>query len=178
MQKKSIIEHLPLIIGIALPLLFIAIAISISSLSVSAIKPAHDFIYAQDSGLSYGGNFMYDYSVSGSTIVREQMIDSSQLPHERVVREAPQLFLYDIETNTTKEISFDEAKALMLAAGPSSPDGYMVDFRYQGSFGFFGGGGSESGYFITKGDAGKRLPGLSGMRGYGDLRVIGWVVSQ
>jgi hypothetical protein len=143
-------KNLPLITGIALPIIFIA-AISIVVFASSlSIRPQHDFIYSLSS-LDY-----YHQDAASTT-----------------------LYLYDLRTNSSHQIASSDVSTYALDPGPSSPDGYTVQYEYNndGLFDLFGSGGNDSGYFIEKGGAGKKLTGMAGTGTYyqGDFKLVGWV---
>lgn len=174
-------KHLPLIIGIALPIVFIIIISLVIWLPSLSIQPAHNFIYSAE-GPSYGnyGPYRNSYKVvSGRlTLVPHQVQKGVNYEYKA---DAPTLFLYDVKNNTVHQIEFAEAERYILDPGPSSPDGYIVSYNYNhdGIFELFGSNNSNSGYTISKGNARRPLVGLqSGRYGYGslsDFQFIGWI---
>ena len=177
MSKASFIRNLPLLLGIVLPLAFVVVVMLMAYVPGLSVRPAHDFVYTQATDTMYQTAYRSEYQiVDGSIELRAVEVNESDRMG-LVIEDAPRLFLYDIEEDTSREITLADAKALNLVAGPSSPDGYIVDYKYGGSFGLFGGDGNSAGFFISKDGAGKRLPALSA-NGYWqerNLRVIGWV---
>jgi hypothetical protein len=192
-----------LIIGIVLPFLFIAIllivAVVVPSLST---KPSHDFLYVTDGYDNY--NYPAPYQqyknkyvvVDGRLALQPLMtftapavpapaaptpvpgMNSSQpnMPASTTMADAPILFLYNILTDSSHEISFADADKLALDPGPTSPDGYTVQYKYgnDGVFGLFGGDNSQ-GFFISKGNAGKRLTGLGEDVYSNNFQLVGWI---
>ena len=174
-MKKS---HLPLIVGILLPIIFIiivSIAIFVPSLSVD---PQHDFVYsAENSYYSYSNEYRNTYKVVNGRIALEPMPYRENMIYKG---DMPDLYRYNIRTFTTHKISLEEAKSLNLDPGPSSPDGYSVAYEYghSGIFELFGSNSEDDGYFISKGRGKKKLPGLP-VDGYyrnpGSFKFIGWI---
>lgn len=183
-------KHLPLVVAIALPIVFIGILAAAIMLPSMRMNPQHDFVYVDHSDMD---KFSYEpiyfrnkYAVEGEKIVRVPLevpqraqADSLAIPSGYRYEDAPTLYYYSIRENTSREISFEEAQVLTVAAGPSSPDGYNVSFEYSsdGIFELFG-SGSDSGYVISKGAARKSLTGMSvDQNGYGgyNFELIGWV---
>lgn len=170
MQQNTVLKHLPLLIGILLPLIFVGVAVSMSVVATNKIQPAHDFIYVTDQ-VPYSG-YANEYVVQNDRIV---LVSTPVLEgREGARRDAPTLYRYNVRENTTTALSEADIKALSVTPGPSSPDGYVVDHRYGGSFGIFG-GGDESGFYVSKEGAGKRLPALTNARGSYGFSVIGWI---
>jgi hypothetical protein len=91
---------------------------------------------------------------------------------------APKLYVYDITTNTVKQITLEEAQQYVVDPGPSSPDGYQVQYNYNsnGIFDLFAGGSRRSGYVISKGSTSKSLPGMTSDSYYGSYSFIGWII--
>ncbi|MEO6536768.1 MAG: hypothetical protein ABIT47_03655 [Candidatus Paceibacterota bacterium] len=180
MKKETLLGNLPLLLGIALPILFvisISLAIYLPTLS---IKPAHDFLYTQDSrsGYSYNG-YQNEYHIESGKVTLVPSEARTLGANESPRPSAPRLYYYNTSTNAAREISYEEAQALSVISGPTSPDGYLVEYRYNSSgiFDLFGGNGDGSGYYVTKGGAGKKLPALSaGTDSYrGNVAIIGWI---
>ena len=89
--------------------------------------------------------------------------------------------MYDIKNNSSHQITLEEASKYSLDPGPSSPDGYNVDYNYghNGIFEIFGSNKNNNNYYISKGKAKKILIGLSFNQSYyynnGAFNLIGWV---
>jgi hypothetical protein len=168
------IKNPALAVGIALPLVFIA-AISIVVFTPSlSIKPVYNFIYTTDDS-PYGQGYQNTYTINdGHIAVTPVPVEKGQTPKA----DMPQLYLYDVQSDTAHQISFDQAAALDVDPGPSSPDGYTVQYESSndGIFQLFGSDDSSQGYFISKGNGRKKLNGLAGNGYYQqDFNLIGWV---
>lgn len=181
MKKETLIRNLPLVLGIVLPFLFVITVSLMAYLPALGIRPAHDFLYTQETqpGYMYSYQYQNEYRIEDGRVllVPSEAYVPSRDERPRVL--APQLYYYDSETGAAREISYEEARTFPVVAGPTSPDGYLIEYRVNsnGVFGLFGGSDNGSGYYVTKGGAGKELPALSaGARGYRDnVAIIGWV---
>lgn len=181
-------KHLPLIVAIALPIIFIgilAIAILVPSMRMN---PQHDFVYVdkyeRDANPYMVVTYKNDYVLKDGKIelypLNTPFDELSGIPKEsREYRDAPKLYYYSVAENTSREISFADAQGLSLVPGPSSPDGYTVKYEYN-SDGVFELFGSDSGseYVITKGAARKTLTGMpfdANYYGGYEFILLGWV---
>lgn len=170
-------KNLPLLIGIALPLIFIIIVAFVIFTPSFFIKPEHNFIYTtENSYYSYNQQYDNSFRVEDNRIVLEKRI----VPQNVISKgEMPLLYIYDVKANSIRQISFEDAKDLVVDIGPSSPDGYTVSYEYghSGIFELFGSDNNNRGYFMSKGSGKKRLPGLTDDRYYGSnaFTLIGWV---
>jgi hypothetical protein len=180
-------KNLPLVVGIALPVVFVIVISIVLFVPSFFIKPQHDFLYTTDEReyyYNYNPEYQNTYEVeNGSIVVVPNTVNSnsnsnsdSDIP---LKGETPTLYRYDIETNTSHQITLEEAKNLSLDPGPSSPDGYAVSYHYghDGIFELFGSDNDNNGHYISKGNARKRLATLSGdtYRSYGYFKLIGWI---
>lgn len=171
------IKHFPLIVGISLPLIFIFI-ISIVIFGPSLfVKPQHNFLYTTE-GTYYGYNQGYQntYKVENQRITLDPIA-----PRENEIQPqvAPTLYLYNVTTNSSHQITLQEAQGYTIDAGPSSPDGYTVAYEYShdGIFELFGSNGNDSGYFIFKDNGRKKLNGIVGNQRWDNegFKLIGWI---
>ncbi len=171
-------KNLPLIIGIALPILFIIVISVVIFVPSLYVKPAHDFIYTTTDRYVYNQLPTYAYAVQSGKIALDP-IQRSPSTNQNITytTDMPTLYRYDTKNNTIHTITFEEAKAFMLDAGPSSPDGYIVGYEYNhdGIFELFGSGNDNRGYYISKGNAKKKLPGITSDIYSNNLKLIGWI---
>jgi hypothetical protein len=172
-------QHLPLIVGIALPIVFIIIMALVIYLPNISITPAYNFIYSDESGYDYGySQYQWSYSVQNKKIVvSENIIKNSNIAYKA---DYPKLYLYDVHNNTSHEISIDEASKYAVDPGPSSPDGYTIKYEYSnnGIFDLFGSSYGDSGYYIEHENGKKRLAGVQSTDRYSSpyyFKLIGWV---
>ncbi len=171
-------KNLPLIIGIALPLVFVLIISLVIFLPSLSVKPQYNFIYTTNDYYSYNQAYKNTFAIENNHIVLQPV---SIRAGETYVGTMPTLYLYDVKANNSHQISFDEAKNLTLDAGPSSPDGYTIKYQYnnEGIFELFGSNGNnDRGYFVTKNNGAKKLTGFPATDYYwsdGSLKFIGWI---
>lgn len=172
-------KHLPLIVGISLPIIFI-LAISIIILVPSfLIQPHYNFLYSiDDNSHSYNQQYRNTYAVKDGHLTSEVIPVQSNHTYKG---DTPPLYMYDVKTNSSHQVSFDEVKAYTIDPGPSSPDGYIVRYEYGngGIFGLLSGGNNDSNaYFIEKDSGKKKLSGMTNVDRYsyqGDFKLIGWI---
>ncbi len=174
-------KHLPLIIGVALPVLFIIIISLVIFTPSLSVKPQHNFIYTTENPAYYSYNETYKntYRVEGEKIVQVPIVYPAENPRLQDVKDAATLYLYDVKANTSHQITLEEAAKYVVDPGPSSPDGYSVEYTYghDGIFEIFGSNNSNDGYFISNGKGKKRLGGITNYRYYGsgNFRLIAWI---
>lgn len=177
MKTTSVLRNLPLVLGIALPLVFILVVLLMAYIPQRALHPAHDFLYTSNTQ-PYLHAYKNAYHVEKGKLALEPVETNTDMKGV-TVDAMPPLYRYDVQTGVVTEVSYEAAQSLTLTSGPTSPDGYFVDYRYNSSglFDLFGGDGNSSGYYLTKGGAGKALPALSasGYRYNDAVQVIGWV---
>src|ERR1035437_6083899 len=177
------IKNLPLLVGIALPILFILIISIVVFTPSFFIKPQFNFLYSSADQNSYS----YYQGYRSSFVVNDGQLSLNAFPDQRngvkveYKADMPPLYLYDVKTDSSHQISFSEAQKYNLDPGPSSPDGYTVKYEYnsEGIFGIFGSSGNNAGYFFEKDGGKKKINGLSNAgNGYyyssGSMGIIGW----
>lgn len=169
-------KNLPLIIGLALPVLFIIIIAVVVYLPTNFVNPKHNFIYKEQSYDSFRNDVVIvgdKLTLAPTNIAEKAMVADPYY----VVKDYPKLYMYDFSKSASYEITLEEAKELSVVKGPSSPDGYSIERNnnHSGIFEIFGSYEDNSGYFITSPDGSKRK--LTGIQGeyYYDLNIIGWV---
>lgn len=171
-------EDFALIIGLALPVIFmiiLAIAIYLPNLSV---KPQHNFIYTLPQ-YSYHKEYQMEYFITDNHIAQKQAIVLSQNNNAVILPGGPDLYFYDVHKDTSHQLTYKEAEQYTLVPGPSSPDGYTVTYNYShgGIFELFGSGSDKSGMYISSGKGSKKLTGIQNTRyyNYSNINIIGWV---
>jgi hypothetical protein len=169
-----------LIVGIALPIVFILVLVAVILIPSLSIKPKYDFLYSLSNYNSYNELYKNNYQVDGGKLSLQPVTVESNPGPGTVIQDAPQIFMYDVKTNTTHQVTFADAQKLTLDPGPASSDGYTVNYQYGngGVLDLFGGDDNTYGYYVSKGNAAKRLTGLpSNSYGYnnGGFVFIGWI---
>jgi hypothetical protein len=174
MNKKN----LPLILGIAIPLLMIAfVAVSVY-LPVFLTKPQHDFIYS--AGDEYGSG--YTYRVESGKLIRTSIPYQPAEPKSRiptVTLSMLKFYYYDVSEDTNTEISFEKAQEHGLDENYTSPDGFEIVYgnATRGAFPFFFGGNSDYNTRYIRGHnyAKKLNLNLTSQDYYDEFRFLGWV---
>lgn len=174
------IKNLPLIVGISLPILLIAIVSLVIFIPSLSVKPQYSFIYVANDGF-----YDYDQFYKNTYVVENEHIELKPVPVQKDVifkvrGDAPTLYFYDVKNNTSRKITFEEAQEYLVDAGPSSPDGYTVTYRYRtdGIFDLFGSRGNNGNYIISKGRGSKKLTSVmfTDQNYYQqNLTLVGWV---
>ncbi len=172
-------KNIPLIIGIALPIIFIVVISAVIFLPSLFVAPAHNFLYSTDETVYYNSETRYKntYQVIDGRII---LVPASLTPNAIIKGDMPPLYLYDVKAGASHEITFADTQRYALDPGPSSPDGYTLSYQYvnDGMFDLLGSNGNQNGYYVSKGNARKRLDGLTTVtNGYyqGDFSLVGWV---
>lgn len=168
------IKNPPLLIGILLPIVMIAVISIVIFLPKAFIDPQHDFIYASDAYYDYG-RYEYEYVVEQDRVaLKKHVTRDTVVPKEY----APDLYIYDIETDSSKKVSLEEVQAYTIDSQATSPDGYIVRYAYSnnGIFDIFGSSDSQSGFVIEKDGTAKKLKGMSRDMYYNNnFKFIGWI---
>src|SRR3989344_2326446 len=127
-------KNLPLIIGIALPFIFIIIIAAVVYLPNAFINPEHDFIYTAGDGYYYEhGNVVYKNVISlenGKIILQPVVLSTTNNNTNRVIKDHPPIYRYDVKNSSAREITLAEAQQLGLDPGPTAPDGYSISYKY------------------------------------------------
>jgi len=172
-------KNLPLIVGIALPLLFVGILVAVVSMPPLFVNPQHDFLYTMSgSPYSYAVAYKNSYTlVDGEVTLQPVVIPPNY--NTATLQNAPILYRYEVKDGSAHTISLSDAQSLKLDPGPTSPDGYTVSYNYgnNGIFGLFGGNTSDNGYYISNGHSSKKLTSLTTSDYYSgaNFQLIGWV---
>lgn len=156
-------------------LLFFSVPIAIVLIVIGFIyvprmmaNPQYDFVYSVCSEYYC----RYSYSIDSSGMVTQQA-KSNYLDYDGV----SSLKLYDVETDSSKNVSLEEARQYRLNSSSRSKDGYVLTHESSGGGGFlFWGGDSENGWYLKKGIA-KQKVGLSTGNYYylENVKFLGWV---
>jgi hypothetical protein len=146
-SMNMIKKLLPFILAVLIPLLLLGV-VGIEIYRQNNIRPQYNFIY---SDRYYGAN---SYSVeNGKLTIKQSTFDLYSSTYSR-------LYLYDAKTNSSRQITDQEAKQLNLLADSVSPDGYTLSDSNVLDYGlfpslFFGSG--RTGVTINKGTVSKRI---------------------
>ncbi len=184
--KKNIQKNFYVILAFLIPLiLIISVALNIyfSALSVNS---SHEFIYTScmkkntDCDNSYRENYKENfYSVSNKKIIKNfeegQVVDEKEIEK----RDIPNLFIYNPENNSSREVLFEEIENLKIREQITSPEGVILlyDFdRNPGGFLLFEGGGYDYEFFLAKENKKRKINLISnGTRWEKPIHFIGWI---
>lgn len=117
-------QNISLIVGIAIPVLMIAlVAASIYLPGLFSPAPKVNFLYVIGDDYYQGRQYAIE---NGKLTKREVKYPEHYTPG--VVR----LFIHDVTTNQSREVSFAEAQQLSLDANAKSPDEFEVVYGSRG----------------------------------------------
>ncbi|HEY5600980.1 MAG TPA: hypothetical protein VIK81_02715 [Patescibacteria group bacterium] len=162
-------EKLPLIVGIVLPLLLILYVAVTAYLPSLFVKPKYNFVYASDS--------YYDFDISvidGRVNIQPRYTDYANRTY---APKQPTLFLYDVTSDKSKQLSLPQAQGHILDSSNKSPDGFTVGRQDSDSysyFPFFFGGSYNRGTYLM----GKGLNRKITDQNYYNFKFIGWIVNE
>ncbi len=193
MNMQAVKSNIPLVIGLLLPvlmILFVAGSIYLPSLGEKA-QPQYDFLYGVDT--SYGAPGTYQYFVRGGKLMREEnpeyMLNEpgSTRPIPAKPLKAPvdnaRLYVHNVQTNESREITFEEAELLSLDYSMKSPDGFEMRQNHGGGsmftemFGGYRGNDYGKRYLIGNGSSVElNLKGSTEPYFYTPFQFFGWVM--
>ena len=171
-------KNLPLLVALAIPVLMIvgvALAVYLPGLGK---KPAYDFLYVSGNGVTYPGYAEYYFSVENGKLVKRALPPQNGLPlYYKNQANDEKLFLYDVKSDTGKEVSLEEAQKYVLDSSNQSPDGYEVSRgTYSGGFLFFDGRSDYEHWYLRGHNRSRQLNlKLVGGNNYDNFRFLGWV---
>jgi hypothetical protein len=176
-------KNLPILVGIALPIIMVLIIAALTVIPTFKIQPEHDFIFATGTNDYYNSYYKFEYEIKEGKI---QKVSSSYVypnnytkPNDLKEMDSPDLYLYEVKTERLRKISFEEAQQYVIDQGPTSVDGYNVDFGYRGNYGIgdlFGSSRDNYNAYITKGDAVKGINiSVQNQNYYSGYSFIGWI---
>ena len=183
-------HNLSLVVALAIPVLMIVlVAGAIYLPRLWAPAPQYDFLYAVGSYPAYvvpeeSKYIEHTYVVSGGRLTRQ----SRELAQNTLglayplwrsdERQEPRFYVHDAATNTSRELTDDEAGALHLEAEKESPDGFeLVRGSASGGFPFFDDGGDYDTYYLRGHSVSRELNVKTGSSTFADgFTFIGWVI--
>jgi hypothetical protein len=192
-MKNWVKENLVLVIGLALPVLLIALFFVATVLPKSfGTPPQYELLFTTQK---------YDYQnkpeyVLDFYVKNKQLMVKAKKYDEKTYNNATRLLMaYDAKTEAVREITLDasklndgmevvleETKNMQLDTNNVSPDGYALEGPNYNSSGLlgglFGGGYRNNGFRIKKGNVGYKVPQHQPDYYYSDLKFIGWVIKK
>lgn len=188
MQDKA--SNISLIVGLAIPVVMVALIAAAVLLPGRSFNPTTDFIYATGSYPTYitrSGTTVTQHSLTvkngtlTDTTQSYQQVEHPSYPFEK--ESIPRLFLHSTTENTNKELTIDEVQNMKLSAEQKSPDGLTVEFgrRSYGVFPFFFDSGSSN-YeqaYLSNQTASKEIQLTSdASSNFFSFQLVGWVLEQ
>jgi hypothetical protein len=192
-MKNWVKENLVLVVGLALPVLLIALFFVATVLPKTfGTPPQYELLFTTTK---------YDYQnkpeyVLDFNVKNKQLMVKSKKYDEKTYNNATRLLMaYDAKTEVVREIKIDESKLnegseilleetknMELDTSLISPDGYTLEGPNYNSSGLlgglFGGGYRNSGFRIKKGNVGYKVPQHQPDYYYSDLKFVGWVIKK
>ncbi|MCI5108452.1 MAG: hypothetical protein MRY49_01230 [Candidatus Pacebacteria bacterium] len=169
-------KHLPLIVALLLPVVVVAGILLTIYISKVQIEPTYNMVYVLDNPYpsSYAG---YRYDVKEGQIVKTNLPEAPSNTYRENSND-PKLYIYDFDTETSKEI-IDISDIQIEKVGSVSPDGYSVSYSYgrnSGIFEIFGGYSSERVWLVKHGNSGvyKKVD-IPTSDYYRNPEVLGWI---
>jgi len=173
-------EHWPLLVGLGLPALLILVVFFAYYLPGKTAKPTLDFIFVMD---NYGSSNIR-YEVRGDTLqaidfTRNDGFNNAPFEPKTITNKKPILYRYDMKTDKSVEVTFEQVKALRLDTNFESPEGFRIEYSRGGGgliFGSFSNINDYNSRYITKGASSSKLNLPSTTSYYGSqFEFLGWV---
>ncbi|MFZ2125208.1 MAG: hypothetical protein WA087_00295 [Candidatus Saccharimonadales bacterium] len=162
-------QHITLIAGISIPILMIIFVAASIYLPALFIKPQYNFVYTID---SY-------YNSARYVVINNRLTSEANSDYYSRSEQGPsKLYLYDVKSDKSQEISYDTASSFSLSSNTESLDGFSV-VNGESSGGFFPFYYSSSGhdnFYIKNGNSSKKLNDIKlNESSYYNFRFLGWV---
>ncbi len=189
-------NNIPLIVGLALPVLmivFVAVSIYLPQMGGGAV-PQYDFLYmTQGGGVNTPpGVEKYYYGVEGDKLTRQEVATTMQNPKDPTAPtvvpagkpiETAKFYIYDTKQNTSREVTFADAEKLVLDSRMVSQDSFEITQGNNNGSIFteiFGGNRDYGSWYISGHGKATKLILVSqpGSYGYFDFRFLGWITQK
>ena len=172
--KETLKNNITLVIGLSIPvlmILFVTGSIYLPRLFSKVAPPQYNFLY------TVAGDYMakYSYGVVDGQLVREETKNPTDIvPVKSISSSEGQLFVHNVTTNTSSQISFVDAQKLKFIGGAFSPDGFEIVSNQGGGF-IFSGPYDYMAKYIKKGSYAQKLNLNLGESNYWQYSFLGWV---
>jgi hypothetical protein len=190
MNPDNMKKNWALWVGIAIPIVAIAVVFVISLMSQRGFTPQYDFLYHFDNGYDYcyqGNSYYYvkDGVVNQGTVSPSYLNAPECLKRSNTTADDSffKLYRYSVTDDKSYPITLAEAQKLKVDVGPISPVGETIQQDYgsnAGIFEIFGGrnNSSNGAYFLLSQD--KKIKKISIVNSTGvnyyNFKFIGWVL--
>ncbi len=176
-------KNLPLIIGLAIPVLMIIVVVIAVYVPNMFAHPTYGFVFSVG---DYPYNYGKHYSVVNGVIVETNTPNPIVKTQNGVTypeNTTPvNLFVYDPITDNVRQITLADAQKLKVDISPKSPDGYVLDRGNNnvGIFEIFGSNRDYNAWYLRKGVVSKRiyLTALDNSYYYNNYsQFLGWIIN-
>lgn len=194
-------QNIPLLVAVGLPFIIILSIVSYVLYSHSRGRPPQSFLYILASPLYWSGSDCTIYKNYYEVNDKKQLVmsaydyntpagnyGSTPPPHpsdpcegysRRIIKEAPQLYLYNPVNDSSKAVSFADLKQREFTGELLSEDGFSVGYIHQdaGIFELFGGADSSA-IYESKGNSHIKtsIADISEGSYYNNsFRMVGWI---
>ena len=183
-------KNLPIITGVILLVLVIAVIIGIAIVPQLIYKPSYSFIYTYGERYDYSYTRFQEYTgyqVDDNRVTeRVQYLSTEQVNNAPQVVKTPykeQLYYYDVEKNSSRQISYEEAQQFTVDPNSVSPDGFELSVGNQVSgFMMFVDVSRDYGSYYLTGHNSRHKVNLIKSNvddyyySYNNLKFLGWVI--
>jgi hypothetical protein len=184
-------QHLPIILAIALPVVFILGVFVFGTGKFFKEPVENDFLFsAQGSAQEVRYKYVYEFNDDKLTLVPRYPSDKGGFYDEygnyiEATDEvpdpdfAPNLYVYSAKEDLVSQISYADAAKLELIGGPSSPEGFYVEPYHYSSNDFlylFGSSRSDGPVIVKNGQVVREIgfPN-NNYYWYGDFTFVSWI---
>lgn len=173
--KPYITKNRSFIIGISIPILMILFVAASIYLPALFIKPKYNFLYMDESS----GYEKYD--VKNNHLVRDVVNQDYEYLGDTYLNSdsgESNIYLYDVTKNSSRQITFAEAKQLKLNGSRLSSDGFRVTTGHSDSGGFFpfySHNDDYESYYLVGNSVNKKINIQLNGHEYYSFYFLGWV---
>jgi hypothetical protein len=157
-------QNIQLALIISIPIIFTAFIAASIYLPGIFIKPKTNFLYTDSS------DYYSPYRVTNNSVVYVPL-ESTSYYYDKMPD--AHLYIHDVATNQSREISLEEASGLTLNTSLTSPDGFEVT---HGSSGFLFSSGNYKNLYLVGHNTGKKLNTVKTDDYNYDFKFLGWII--
>lgn len=166
MTKK---KNIPFIVALSIPVFMIVLTAASIYIPQMFVKPKFDFIYT--TGQYYCHNSWY--RVENQKVARHT--PKVEKPNHHCANyDEPRLFHYDVENDTVRELTLEEAQKFRLDTRRKSLDGFEIVHGSRSFDVLFFSGSSYYDKFLKKGTFSRKLK-IDRSNYYYNFKFLGWI---
>lgn len=177
MKRIRFAHNWSLITAILLPIVMMGAVFLSVSVPNLFIKPQFDFLYSLTND-SVDSSNQDTYSVRDGRLNKTYTNDDNYYGYTSADAspQYPNLYRYDVHTNTSERISYSQATEFELTSASTSPDGFKLKQASEQSNGiwFVGSFSNDGSWYIQKGWASHKL-NLGNDTNNDTFTFIGWI---